>query len=54
MLYRHVRDKISTEFHSIMPAFVNCADLPEFHGFATTQNVSQALSCVIYIIETGD
>ena len=50
MLYRHVRDKISTEFHSIMRAFVNFADLPEFHA----QNVSQALGCVIYIIETGD
>ena len=54
MLYRHVRDKISTEFHSIMCDFVNFADLPEFHGFATARNVSQALSCVIYIIETGD
>ena len=54
MLYRHVRDKISIEFHSTMPAFVSFADLPEFHGFATVRNVSQALSCVIYIIETGD
>ena len=53
MLYRHVRDKISTEFHSIMRAFVNFAHLPEFHGFATARNVSQALSCIIYIIETG-
>ena len=54
MLYRHVHDKISTEFHSIMRAFVNFADLPEFHGFATARNVSQALSCIIYIIETGE
>ena len=54
MLYRHVRDKISTEFHSIMRAFVNFAHLPEFHGFVTTGNVSQALSCIIYITETGE
>ena len=54
MLYRHVRDKISTEFHSIMRAFVNFAHLPEFHGFATAGNVSQALSCIIYITETGE
>ena len=54
MLYRHVRDKISTEFHSIMRAFVNFAHLPEFHSFATAGNVSQALSCIIYITETGE
>ena len=54
MLYRHVRDKISTEFYSIMRAFVNFAHLPEFHGFATAGNVSQVLSCIIYITETGE
>ena len=37
MLYRHVFDKISTEFCSIFCVFVNLADLPEFHGSATAQ-----------------
>ena len=36
MLYRHVFDKISTEFRSIFRVFVNFADLPEFHG---SQNI---------------
>ena len=40
MLYRHVFDKISTEFHSILRAFENFADLPEFHGFATARNIT--------------
>ena len=39
MLYRHVFDKISTEFHGIFRVFVNFADLPEFCGFASTQNI---------------
>ena len=39
MLYRHVFDKISTEFRSILRVFVNFADLPEFHGSATVQNI---------------
>ena len=40
MLYRHVFDKISTEFHRILPAFENFADLPEFHGFAIARNIT--------------
>ena len=40
MLYRHVFDKISTEFRSILRAFENFADLPEFHGFATGRNIT--------------
>ena len=40
MLYRHVFDKISTEFCSILCAFENFSDLPEFHGFATAQNIT--------------
>ena len=40
MLYRHVFDKISTEFQGILRAFVNFVDLPEFHGFATVQNIT--------------
>ena len=40
MLYRHVFDKISTEFRGILHAFVNLEDLPEFLGFATTQNIT--------------
>ena len=37
---RHVFDKISTEFRGILRAFVNFADLPEFHAFATTRNTT--------------
>ena len=40
MLYRHVSHKISTKFWGILRAFVNFADLPEFHGFATAQNIT--------------
>ena len=40
MLYRYVFDKISTEFRQILRAFVNFADLPEFHGFATARNTT--------------
>ena len=40
MLYRQVFDKISTEFRGILRAFVNFADLPEFHGFATARNTT--------------
>ena len=39
MLYRHVFDKISTEFHGILRVFVNFADLPEFRGSATARNI---------------
>ena len=35
MLYRHVFDKISTEFRGIFRVFVNFADLPEFRGSVT-------------------
>ena len=45
MLYRHVFDKISTEFHGMFRVFVNFADLPEFHGSATVWNIR---SPVIY------
>ena len=34
MLYRHVFDKISTEFCGILCVFVDFADLPEFRGSA--------------------
>ena len=49
MLYRHVVDKISTEFHSILHVFENFAALRQCE-------ISEALtmSCVIYIIQTGD
>ena len=40
MLYRHVFDKIFTEFCSSLRAFVNFADLPEFHRFMTAQNIT--------------
>ena len=42
MLYRHVFDKISTEFRGILRAFVNFADLhePEFHSFTTAPNIA--------------
>ena len=39
MLYRHVFDKISTEFGGIFRVFVNFADLLEFCGSMTTQNI---------------
>ena len=49
MLYRHVFDKISTEFRGILRVFVNFAALRR-------REISEALtmSCVIYIIQTGD
>ena len=53
MLYRHVFDKISTEFRGILPAFVNFVDLREFLSFATARNITSP-ECVIYIIQTGD
>ena len=40
MLNRQVFDKISTEFRGILRAFVNFADLPEFHAFATARNTT--------------
>ena len=47
MLYRHVFDKISTEFHGILHVFVNFVALRQ-------HEISEALtmSCVIYIIAT--
>ena len=56
MLYRHVFDKISTEFRSILRAFENFADLPEFHGTMTALNIRSPdnTSCIMYIIQTGD
>jgi len=45
MLYRHVFDKISTEFRGIFRVFVNFADLPEFRGCTTARNIR---SPVIY------
>ena len=49
MLYRHVFDKISTEFRGILRVFVNFAALRR-------REISEALtiSFVIYIIQTGD
>ena len=50
MLYRHVFDKISTEFRGILRIFVNFAALRRCE-------ISEAptMSCVIYIyIQTGD
>ena len=32
--------KISTKFCSILHAFVNFTDLPEFHGFTTARNIT--------------
>ena len=40
MLYRHVSHKIWIKFCGILRAFVNIADLPEFHSFATTRNIT--------------
>ena len=39
MLYRHVFDKISTEFRGFFRVFVNFADLPEFRGSGTARNI---------------
>ena len=39
MLYRHVFDKISTEFCGILYVFVNFTDLPEFCGSTTVRNM---------------
>ena len=49
MLYRHVFDKISTEFRGILHVFVNFAALRR-------RKISEALtmSCVISITQTGD
>ena len=40
MLYRHVSHKICIKFCGILRAFVNIADLPEFHSFATKRNIT--------------
>ena len=50
MLYRHVFDKISTEFRGILRAFVNFADLhePEFHSFATAPNIAIPELCHLH------
>ena len=48
MLYRHVFDKISTEFRGILRAFVNFADLPEFHGFLTSRNTTSPELCHLH------
>ena len=42
MLYRHVVDKISTEFRGILRVFVNFVDLPEFRASATARNTSNS------------
>ena len=49
MLYKHVFDKISTKFLSILRGFVNFAALWQ-------REVSEALtmSWVIYMIQTGN
>ena len=39
LLYRHVFDKISTEFRGILCVFVNFTDLPKFCSSATAQNI---------------
>ena len=53
MLYRHVVDKISTEFQGVLRAFVNFADLPEFLGFVTARNItSPELHYTIYKLAT--
>ena len=44
---RHVFDKISTEFHGILRAFVNVTA-------SRPREIPQALSWVIYMIQTGD
>ena len=48
MLYRHVFDKISTELRGILRASVNFADLPEFHGFAATLNITSPELCHLH------
>ena len=49
MLYRHVFDKISTKFRDILRVFVYFVALRQ-------REILEALtmSCVIYIIQTGD
>ena len=49
MLYRHVFDKISTEFRGILRVFVNFAALQrrEISGALT-------MTCVIYILQICD
>ena len=39
MLYRHIFDKISSEFCGILHVAVNFADLPEYCGSTTMQNI---------------
>ena len=51
LLYRHVFNKISTEFRGILHVFANFADLPEFRGSATTRNIrSPDIDCVLNCI----
>ena len=53
MLYRHVFDKISTEFHRIcvllriLQIYLNLTALQP-------REISQAISCIISIKQTGD
>ena len=62
MLYRHVLLKISSEFRRISWVylvylnFVGLPGLPEFRGSAPALNIKSpaTMSCVIYIIQTGD
>ena len=49
MLYRHVFDNISTEFRGILRVFVNFTALRR-----CKKSEALTLSCVIYIIQTGD
>ena len=39
MLYRHIFDKISSEFCGILHVVVNFADLPEYCGSTTMRNI---------------
>ena len=55
MLYRHVFDKISTEFRRIFRVFVNVGDftdLPEFRSSATVQNI-KSLNRALQIPKTS-
>ena len=50
MLYKHVFDKISSEFCSILRGFVNFVAL---RPREISEALTVSMSCVIYMVQTG-
>ena len=54
MLYSHIFDMISSKFRGILCVFVNFADLREFCGSATAQNIREIKIHVYSIRQTAN